>query len=270
MLERSRREVPVDRLTEAEQHRVADWVAVEAALELRLAARGVEPRVLATTMRTPGQDLELAAGYLYAESIVESRADIAALAPCNNGESVRIEIAGPLPDFARLQRVGTISSACGACGKSMASLALTGSEARLADGPHVRWEILRSLPSALRQAQAGFATTGGTHACALFDADGGLLAVREDVGRHNALDKLLGYALLSDRLPWSGRILLLSGRASFELLQKAARARVPVVAAIGAPSSMAIQLAEAAGITLIGFLSARGCNVYSNPVRVLR
>ncbi len=224
-------------------------------------------RTISITMRTPGNDDELALGYLYAEGVIADRAQIGSVRMCAESASVvQVELLGPEPDLGPLQRFGTLSSSCGVCGKtSLASLAPTrpvAGSASIADA------VLRQLPARLRAAQPAFLATGGLHGVGLFDLDGRLLSVREDVGRHNALDKLIGSALKSDQLPWTDRLLLLSGRASYELLQKSAMAGASIVAAVGAPSSMAIEHARAAGITLVGFLGEHGYNLYTGGHRV--
>lgn len=266
------RSVGILRLRDGAAEALDDLVAVESALELRVQHPGLgnEPLVLSTTMRTPGHDDELAAGYLYAENVIDGRADIASMRPCAGAaEALRVDLRGAVPVLQSLQRQGTLTSACGACGKlSAESLLAQAVRERVGGDGRVAAALLQALPARLRAAQAGFAASGGVHGVALFDLAGQLLGVREDVGRHNALDKLVGRALLDATLPWSDRVLLLSGRASFELLQKAARAGVSIVAAIGAPSSLAIDVARRAGITLVGFLSQRGFNVYAGEQRI--
>jgi FdhD protein len=172
-------------------------------------------------------------------------------------------------DLARLARNFYSTSSCGVCGKaSIEAVAANAGGGRVGGALVVREPVLRGLPDTLRASQAGFAETGGMHAVGLFTTEGRLIASREDVGRHNALDKLVGAAFMAGELPWHDRILLLSGRASFELLQKSAMAGCPIVAAIGAPSTLAVELAESAGITLVAFLRPGGCNVYTHPWRV--
>jgi FdhD protein len=193
------------------------------------------------------------------------------------GNILRVTVRADLPlDLARLQRNFYSTSSCGVCGKaSIEAVTASAAGRRVTDGPAsarmvVSESVLGTLPAKLRDAQAGFAETGGMHAVGVFDPGGELLDVREDVGRHNAMDKLVGAALLGGGLPWSGRVLLLSGRASFELLQKAMMAGAPVVAAIGAPSTLAVEMAESAGITLVAFLRPNGCNVYTHEFRIMR
>lgn len=266
------REVSIERRRDGAQERRADLVAVEDPLEIRLshAGLGPMPTTLSLTMRTPGHDAELAVGYLYCESVIADRDQIISVAACaGNARALRVELGGPIPDLSPLQRVGTMSSSCGVCGKtSLESLTALNAARRVSGTGIIDDAVLRDLPARLRVAQASFALTGGLHGVGLFDLAGTLLAAREDVGRHNALDKLIGHALLQHLLPFTDHLLLLSGRASFELLQKAAMAGASIVAAVGAPSSLAVEMAQAAGITLVGFLNARGYNVYTHGERV--
>ncbi|WP_017721027.1 formate dehydrogenase accessory sulfurtransferase FdhD [Kamptonema formosum] len=253
-----------------------DSLATEEPLEIRLIAGGVR-RTVAVTMRTPGNDFELAAGFLHTEGVIASRHDIRRISYCVNPDtdgSQRYNIlnvqltADTLPDLATLERHFYTSSACGVCGKtSLEALRLRGCSA-IPPGPAVSAQILCTLPEKLRESQRIFQRTGGLHAAALFTPFGELLAVCEDVGRHNALDKLVGSALLSDRLPLSDCILMVSGRSSFEILQKSLAAGIPIVCAVSAASSLAVQLAEEFGITLIGFLRGERFNVYSGIDRV--
>jgi FdhD protein len=251
-----------------------DCVAVEAPLEIRIARRGDEGpgQAVSVTMRTPGQDVELALGFLHGEGVIRARRDVASVRECGaEGNVVRVELSSGISlDTTRLQRNFYATSSCGVCGKA----SLQAVEAMLDSGPvdsslRVSGGLLTSLPAAAREAQPAFRDTGGLHAATLFDADGNLIAACEDVGRHNALDKLVGVRLLEDALPLSACVLLLSGRASFELLQKAAVAGIPVVAAIGAPSSLAIDVAERTGILLAGFLRGDSFNVYAHGERLL-
>ncbi len=251
-----------------------DLVAVEAPLEIRVALLGDESpgQAVSVTMRTPGQDVELALGFLHGEGVIRARGDVASARECGSeGNVVCVELSpGISLDAARLQRNFYATSSCGVCGKA----SLQALEGMLDSGPvdlalRVRAELLSSLPGIARAAQPVFRDTGGLHAATLFDADGNLVAACEDVGRHNALDKLVGSMLLDDALPLSSSVLLLSGRASFELLQKAAVAGIPVVASIGAPSSLAIDVAERTGILLAGFLRGDSFNVYAHGERLL-
>jgi FdhD protein len=248
-----------------------DELAIEAALEMRLSTDAGE-RPLAVTMRTPGNDEELATGFLFSENVIDSVSDITGFSrptgldgdPLANQMVMRLR-EGLEPDPDRLERHFFATSACGVCGK--ARLDAVGAT-RVSDGPEVEPSVLHELPERLRSAQGTFQRTGGLHAAALFTAAGELLAAREDVGRHNALDKLIGWALADERVPLDERILLLSGRASYELVQKAARAGIPIVAAVSAPSSLAVALAEDAGITLVGFLRDGRFNVYVGAERL--
>lgn len=268
----AQREVIIERRRDGVHERRADLVAVEEPLEIRLLHLGLGPApvTLSLTMRTPGHDAELAVGYLYCEGVISDRAQIATVAPCaGNARALRVDLTGPIPDLSPLQRVGTMSSSCGVCGKTSLESVTAASSARIVAGAGaIDDAVLRALPARLRAAQATFALTGGLHGVGLFDLQGTLLAAREDVGRHNALDKLIGQALWQGELPFTDRVLLLSGRASFELLQKASMAGASIVAAVGAPSSLAVEMAQAAGITLVGFLNERGYNVYTRGERV--
>jgi FdhD protein len=221
-------------------------------------------------MRTPGQDDELAVGFLFTEGLIRNRDDIADLWPCRRG-AIRVVLAvDPSAKLAHLERRGVTNSSCGVCGKtSAATLAATPRRALTPNKPRISLALLPTLVAALRPGQALFDATGGLHASALFDAYGRLLTLREDVGRHNALDKVIGAELLAGRLPADEEILIVSGRLSFELVQKARMAAIPVVAAIGAPSSMAVDLAQTSGMTLIGFLRDDRCNVYTDAGRVI-
>ena len=257
-----------------------DVVATEEPLEIRLAYSRPDGKraeqSISVTMRTPGHDGELAAGFLYTEGIIRSRTDIESVAPCGppapNGliNVVRVELA-PDVEIAldRLERHFYTSSSCGVCGKSSLEAVAVQGHYDLHDVDfRLSGDRLGALPDALRARQTVFERTGGLHASGLFDAAGQIVAVREDVGRHNALDKLIGQALLADELPLSAFGIVVSGRASFELMQKAMMAGVPLLAAVGAPSSLAVELAEEFGITLIGFLKKDKLNVYTRPDRV--
>ena len=246
--------------------RESDVVAVEEPLEIR-----VEGRPLAVTMRTPGHDRELVAGFLYSEGLVDGADDLAAVAhvrdpadPQDNTVDVRLAegIRADEGRFASAQRAFYASSSCGVCGKATIENLHVG--APPLDGP-VRVDLasLLALPDRMRAAQPTFDATGGLHAAALFSFDGQLEVLREDIGRHNAVDKVLGHRLLADRVPVDDRVLLVSGRIGFEILQKALVARVPVVAAVGAPSSLAVQLARESNLQLVGFLRDGTCNEYA-------
>lgn len=268
----SRRRVRVRRLDGDRGRDRDDWLAVEEPLEIRLRAGGSAPRRLAVTMRTPGADVDLVAGFLLAEGVIGRRRDLVRVRYCDDVERpeqrynvVTAELrSDTLPPLDDLERYGTMSSACGVCGKTAIDAVRTRGLAAPVAPIQLDPVALRSMPDRLRAAQHVFDRTGGLHAAALFDPDGTLVAVREDVGRHNALDKLLGWALLDDGLDRVRRgVLLVSGRASYELVQKALAAGAPCLAAISAPSSLAVDLAEAHGMTLIGFLRGDRCNVYS-------
>ncbi len=273
------RDVQIDALRDAGNARRSDVIAVEEPLEIRLMRDGLPEadenggtgRSISVTMRTPGHDAELAVGFLYGEGVLRDRHDVADAGFCGTtGNIMRVTARDDLPlDLAKLTRNFYTTSSCGVCGKaSIEAVTASAGDRRISSDLIVRESVLRGLPDTLKLSQAGFAETGGMHAVGLFTADGELIASREDVGRHNAMDKLVGAALLAGELPWSQRVLLLSGRASFELLQKAMMAGCPVVAAIGAPSTLAVELAETAGITLVAFLRPGGCNVYCHPSRV--
>jgi len=275
------RDMQIDALRDAGNTRRNDVIAVEEPLEIRLMRNGLPEadenggtgRSISVTMRTPGHDAELAVGFLHGEGLLREPRDVIGTGHCGTtGNILRVTVRDDLPlDLARLARNFYSTSSCGVCGKaSIDAVSASAGGRRIGSGLVVRESVLRGLPDTLRAAQAGFAETGGMHAVGLFDTQGGLIASREDVGRHNAMDKLVGAALLAGELPWSERILLLSGRASFELLQKAMMAGCPVVAAIGAPSTLAVELAQSAGITLVAFLRPGGCNVYSHAGRVLQ
>ena len=256
----------------ARPHR--DQLATEEPLEIRLTTAAGRQTV-AVTMRTPGADFELAAGFLHNEGVIQSRDAIRQMTYCVDADDaqqyniVNVTLrADASPDLAPLERHFLTTSACGVCGKaSLDSLRARG-YAPLPAGPPIAATIFQTLPDRLRAAQGVFTTTGGLHAAGLFDPCGNLLAVREDVGRHNALDKLIGWALLNDRIPLAESVVLVSGRTSFEIVQKCLAAGVPIVAAISAPSSLAVALASDYGMTLIGFLRAQRFNVYSGIARV--
>ena len=270
------RSVEIEALRDAGNVHRADAIAVEEPLEIRLlkdgsAENGGTGRPISITMRTPGNDSELALGFLYGEGLLREPRDVVDVRPCGpTGNVVRVTVRADLPvDLDRLQRNFYTTSSCGVCGKASIEAVTANVGIRAIAGDLVvRESVLRVMPDVLRAEQTGFAETGGMHAVGLFTADGELVASREDVGRHNAMDKLVGAALIDGQLPWSNRIVLLSGRASFELLQKAMVAGAPLVAAIGAPSTLALELAESAGITLVAFLRSGGCNVYCHPSRV--
>ena len=260
----------IARVTADGTSRVDDTIAVEEPLEIRAVVAGVEYRVT-VTMRTPGSDAELAVGFLMAERIVSDASEVRAARPClTQSNLIRVELAEDCaPRVAGIARNFVATSSCGLCGKtSLESVFASIPDALQPDGPPIAGEALQQIPARLRAAQAVFDRTGGLHAVAAFTFDGELAALYEDVGRHNAFDKLVGAAALAGAPDLNRCIVALSGRAGFELVQKAAVARVPVVAAIGAPSSLAVELAERAGITLVGFLRASGFNIYTHAVRI--
>jgi FdhD protein len=252
-----------------------DRVAVEAPLEFQLhhPALGPVPVSFGTTMRTPGDDECLAAGLLYGEGIVNRAADIEAIESSTrrpNVVNVRLHPGVRIEPMTPTRRFSAGSS-CGVCGTTGLDAAIARAAAtRIPKSGRVALSVLLGLPERMRSSQSKFGDTGGIHAAAVFDGAGTLLNVAEDVGRHNAFDKLAGLSLLAGDLPLTDRIVLLSGRASFELVQKALRAGVGVLAAIGAPSSLAVNLAVASGLTLVGFLRETQCNVYSHPERLTR
>jgi len=251
-----------------------DHLTTEEPLEIRLVPL---QKTVAVTMRTPGADFELAAGFLYSEGVISYREDIRRMSYCVDdsvdGEQryniVNVELRdGLIPDLQPLERHFYTSSACGVCGKaSLEALRMRGCPV-IPLGLKVTPEIIYSLPDKLRAAQGIFTTTGGLHAAATFDAQGKLLNLREDVGRHNALDKLIGTALLSDDLPLNNYIVMVSGRSSFEILQKSTTAGVQIVCSVSAPSSLAVSVAREFGITLIGFLRGERFNVYTGWDRI--
>lgn len=255
-----------------------DVLAVEEPLEIRISwtsstgERSTEP--LAVTMRTPGHDFELVAGFLHGEGIATDADDLSELTYCRGEETQEYNIVearlrpGVAFDLERMRRNFYATSSCGICGKASLE-AVSALGCRILDqGLEIAADLLPELPNRLLKRQETFARTGGLHAAGLFDPDGTSVSVREDVGRHNAVDKVLGEALLRRALPAADRVLVVSGRASFELVQKAVMARVPVLVAVGAPSSLAVDLAKQFGQTLVGFARDGGFNVYSGTERV--
>lgn len=246
---------------------VADVTAREEPLEIR-----VEGRSVAVVMRTPGHDEELAVGFLVSEGVVQQPRDLLEVSQCpstgnEHGNVVDVLLGGAMVDWDSLTRHVFSASSCGICGK-------TSIESIFKRFPAVKgeWQVtsalIASLPDKLRVAQETFSKTGGLHASGLFDLDGHLIVLREDVGRHNALDKIIGHALMNDLLPLDRHILLVSGRVSFEIIQKALAAGIALVAAISAPSSLAVDFAQDAGQTLIGFLRGETMNIYTHPQRI--
>jgi FdhD protein len=271
--DRSVSEVPVTRVDATGMTCEPDSLAVEEPLEIRLGLNVEgrrEHRSVSITMRTPGHDIELAVGFLFTEGILTAPDQIAGVRSCGAGNVVRVDLKrGMEVDLARLERHFYTSSSCGVCGKTSLEAVLVNCPARLREAwPVVDAATVQQLPDALRQAQTVFDRTGGLHASALFDPNGVLLCVREDVGRHNALDKLIGAMFNAGRTPLGETILIVSGRASFELVQKAAVAGIPILAAVGAPSSLAVDLAREQGMTLLGFVRADRFNIYTGAERI--
>lgn len=260
----------------------SDLLAMEEPLEIRIGFGSVnerEQRNISVTMRTPGNDFELALGFLFTEGIINSVNQIKQIKYCTdlkskleNNNIVRVELnENTLFDFAKLQRNFYTTSSCGVCGKSsIEAIKTVCNYITSNDNLLINQSVIISLPSKLRAKQNIFEHTGGLHACALFNVNGKIELLREDVGRHNALDKLIGASIGSEfeKNLLENKILLLSGRASFELIQKAAMANIKVVCAIGAPSSLAVKIAQEFGITLIGFLKENRFNIYSTPHRI--
>jgi len=291
---RSTSQAIVDRFTGDQAHTTTDTLAVEEPLELQLAYGPLGSRQvksISVTMRTPGHDFELVAGFLLTEGIVSDSADISKISyvagPSNEVRSqpvgpnttvlpyqpekniVRVDLAADVTvSMANLERNFYTTSSCGICGKASLLALRTVCPPRAANSLKVAASLLYSLPERLRAGQDVFERTGGLHASGLFDADGHLHSIREDVGRHNAVDKLMGAEFLADRIPLRQRLLLLSGRASFELLQKALMGGIPMVVSVGAPSSLAVAVAKEFDITLIGFLRGDYFNVYHGTERI--
>lgn len=256
-----------------------DALAVEEPLEIRIRpADSGAARSFVTTMRTPGNDEELVAGLLFAEGVLRSREDLLGLErpvdPRIDPElRANVMIATLAPDAQargrKLERGTVMGSACGVCGKTSIENVIPSDAPPLVSNLRIPPELLFALPGRLREGQSVFSTTGGLHAAGLFDGSGRLQALREDIGRHNATDKLVGFFLLRDELPLADAVLMVSGRAGFEIVQKAYSAGIPIVASVSAPSSLAVELADAAGLTLVGFLRDRRYNVYAHPARIL-
>jgi len=264
----------VERLTlvegEVRRRRLRDALATEEPLEIRIAQEG-SACPISVTMRTPGSDVELAAGFLYGEAIVRGRADVLRIETCatdSGGQAATVFLApAAVFDAASLRRHFYTTSSCGVCGKASIEAVLAAGVPSVDPGGVMDARTMLELPHRLRSGQAVFERTGGLHAAARFDHDGIMIDIREDVGRHNAMDKLVGAALLDGSLPLAGEVVMVSGRLSFELVQKAARAGAGVLAGVSAPSSLAVELAERAGMTLIGFLREDHFNVYCGSVR---
>jgi FdhD protein len=269
--------VPVQKVDGDSSAPVQDLLAVEEPLEIRLGQKPVS-----ITMRTPGHDFELAAGFLFTEGILHDRAEIreirwspqpngnAGANPRQLGNSVTVELnPGVELDLDRLERHFYTSSSCGVCGKaSIEAIQMQGCPVLPRNAPLVETTVIHHLPETLRREQPVFERTGGLHAAAIFWPDGKLQLLREDVGRHNAVDKLIGSEMLAGRTPLSGHLLLVSGRASFELVQKALMAGIPILAAVGAPSSLAVETAQRFHMTLLGFVRDGRFNIYSGASRI--
>jgi FdhD protein len=255
---------PVTRLSPRGVVRRPDTLAVEEPLEIR-----VNGSALVVTMRTPGDDVDLAHGFLLAEGVIGAPSDVVSARHCVDSDlnvlDVRLAPGVRLPTG---RRNFVATSACGVCGKESIDDVRTRSRFPLEAGRVASASLLSALPDKLRAEQRVFDATGGLHAAGLFSFDGELLAVREDVGRHNAVDKVVGWGVREDRLPLSETILIVSGRASFELVQKAVMAAVPVLGAVSAPSSLAVDLAQETGLTLVGFLRGESMNVYAHDHRL--
>jgi FdhD protein len=266
----------IERYRAGQRDLTSDAFATEEPLEIRVAGSGQPARSLAITMRTPGHDAELALGFLFGEALIETAAAVSAIEPCGPAQPqaqlqniVRVSLAAgvSLPPVS-FDRQFAVNSSCGLCGKQTLAALEQQQIYPIGSGFSLASSTLLRLPDALRRAQAVFDATGSLHAAALFDTRGELVQLREDVGRHNALDKLIGWALAEGRLPLADHALLLSGRVSFELVQKARRAGVTFMAAVGAPSSLAVEGCRRFGITLVGFLRDERFNVYTGAERV--
>lgn len=279
MIHRSQ-SLSIDRIRGSARTTASDEVAVEEPLEIRIAhpsfaAPGA--RSVSITMRTPGEDLALALGFLFGEGIIDGPEAVRKVGHCGppapdsgHRNIVMVELdAGASLDLERLQRHFYTTSSCGVCGKSsLQALSLIGTRSVADDNSRFAAPMLEALPQRLRDAQQVFDQTGGLHAASLFSADGQLIDVHEDVGRHNAVDKVVGARLRAGALPGTGLGMLVSGRASFELMQKTLRAGVPLLAAVGAPSSLAVEVAQRFGMTLVGFLRPGRCNIYAGSHRI--
>jgi FdhD protein len=254
------------RYRDGEVTRAADDVAHEEPLEIRVRGRAVS-----VTMRTPGHDDELAAGFLLTEGLIRQKSDVLRIEPCDRndeGNLLNVLLAPEVHvDFDKLTRHVFASSSCGLCGKATID-AVRATFPAVESDVNIDAMTLLKMPDAMRQRQSTFDLTGGLHAAAVFDDRGKLLVLREDVGRHNAVDKVIGHALMNDLMPLDRQVLVVSGRSSFEIVQKALAARVPLIAAVSAPSSLAVQFAQENGQTLVGFLRERRMNVYSHPRRI--
>lgn len=287
MTARSISSVQVRRLTrERDQTVVEDRLATEEPLEIRLGFPGGKHRAVSITMRTPGEDGELAVGFLFTEGILRFPEQVKQIRHCGlkigkqrgtldraaalNSNTIRVDLADETSvDLKKLERHFYTTSSCGVCGKSSIDALRSEVKPIEMNGLKVAGDVVNSLPDKLRKLQAVFDSTGGLHASALFDSNGNIDIVREDVGRHNAMDKVIGRKFLDSQLPLSDAVLLVSGRVSFELVQKALMAGIPILAAVGAPSSLAVELANEYGMTLIGFVRDGRFNVYCGEERLL-
>ncbi len=273
-------EINIDKIVGDSADSIADHVAVEEPLEIRLGYSTPEGRTASSvsiTMRTPGDDAALACGFLYSESIIRNSTDISKVEHCGpvapdsgNHNIIRVDLASHVNvDLGRLQRHFYTTSSCGVCGKSsLDALRVTGATVLRNDNTRFSRATLLAMPAALREHQEAFSQTGGLHAAAAFNSQGEILVVHEDVGRHNAVDKVVGDLLTSARLPANDLGLIVSGRASFELLQKTLMAGIPLLAAVSAPSSLAVQLANEFNVSLVGFLRGDTFNIYSAGERI--
>jgi FdhD protein len=278
-VDRSILTVPIRRVEDHSSSQVQDLLAVEEPLEIRIGVANSSgaPKTISLTMRTPGHDFELAAGFLFTEGVLAGFHQIQKIRrsethsnPRQAGNSVTVELNPDVEvDFERLQRHFYTTSSCGVCGKaSIEALETQGCPVLPRDSPIFDAAVIHRLPEILRREQAVFERTGGLHAAALFDAKGNLTLLREDVGRHNAVDKLIGSEMLRGHTPLSDKLLLVSGRTSFELVQKALMGGIPILAAVGAPSSLAVETAQRFNMTLLGFVRDHRFNIYSGASRI--
>jgi FdhD protein len=264
------KEVSLTRCSQGVTHAAKDLVASEEPLEIRVRGQGI-----AITMRTPGHDAELAAGFLVSEGLLHKRSDVIEIAPCQTGENsaagniINVFVPPAVKfDLEKLTRHVFASSSCGLCGKASIE-SVHQHFPPVKSNVQLSNDILCRLPDRLRKGQETFSQTGGLHGSAIFNTNGELIVLREDVGRHNAVDKVVGWAFLNDTLPLNQHILMVSGRASFEIMQKALSANIPIVAAISAPSSLAVEFALESNQTLVGFLRDNSFNIYSHPERII-
>lgn len=272
-------EVSINKIFREQTVDVNDVLAIEEPLEIRIGFTGPdgkrEHQAISITMRTPGDDFELAAGFLFTEGIITSNEQVTAVKHCGRfgqpgfKNTVRVDLNDGVPvDFKKLERHFYTTSSCGVCGKTSIEALQTGARKIENDGFAVRSDLIHSLPEKMRQDQNVFEQTGGLHASALFDSNGNLDILREDVGRHNALDKIIGAKFLAGQTPLTDKLLLLSGRISFELVQKALMAGIPLIVAVGPPSSLAVKLAAEFNITLVGFVRDGRFNIYTGKERI--